>query len=731
MTPNVSEDGRIIPTSSVTNCEIQQAGKFPLQTGRTCKDCYAQITIASYNKDLMEMIQCELTDDPVGRYVSQEQHELWTQAVKWDEVENYEDKWSHLYGIRKVRWRHPLGAVRARRMGGEAGGWRSVLKARFRQEKYGIKDFDLQYLEPFENGTLQEGDHPIDTEINATLLIDGPRLGFTIYDDAHLHESAKDATEAQLLIGDTTGELMRYCRRLQPYLPMSLELQRKLSTSFTTFTPQHPGYLTYKKYGRLPNRKREVELAEEEVKKPETKKGPPKPNSFGMADSQDGNKKRRTDLIAVTTSTGPFKYTGHTHEHWIFDTGATTHVTNNDRYMFNIHASERTITVADGTQYPVQSEGELAIKSICGAVLTLKAVCFVPEAKNVLSGSRLVQGKGHRVEIDSIGTRLICNEGTRPTLHMSYDKANELWYLVGARVRVSDTVCTVCSKSKSFDAQCNVMVDNNNNNNNKEESFSGYLTDYKSKTKNNKQHKNSGTKEPIKTEPKDRPKYMEINEAHQKFGHISERMLQVTAKRDNIVVTGKLQPCSACLLYKATQRPVKKETDMKATYPGERIHMDVSGPFPTTLGGHRYWVMFKDQYSGMAWNVFVPKKDKVYEVTKEKFYYFAGLKKKIKYFRCDNAKEYGQILRLCYIFGTTMEYTAPNTPQRNGIVERQFATDLRRAQSMMEPADLTEHLRDLLRNEAIMSATTMANISCNDVTNRLSPFPKFYGKVPL
>ena len=51
----------------------------------------------------------------------------------------------------------------------------------------------------------------------------------------------------------------------------------------------------YKKYGRLPNRKYEVELAEEEVKKPETKKRPPKPNSFGMADSKDGNKKRHID----------------------------------------------------------------------------------------------------------------------------------------------------------------------------------------------------------------------------------------------------------------------------------------------------------------------------------------------------------------------------------------------------------------------------------------------------
>jgi hypothetical protein len=85
---------------------------------------------------------------------------------------------------------------------------------------------------------------------------------------------------------------------------------------------------------------------------------------------------------------------------------------------------------------------------------------------------------------------------------------------------------------------------------------------------------------------------MDINEAHQKFGHIRERMLKITAQRDNLVLIGKVQPCSACLLYKASQRPVKKDTLLKATYPGERIHMDVSGQFPPALGGHRYWVIF-------------------------------------------------------------------------------------------------------------------------------------------
>jgi hypothetical protein len=102
--------------------------------------------------------------------------------------------------------------------------------------------------------------------------------------------------------------------------------------------------------------------------------------------------------------------------------------------------------------------------------------------------------------------------------------------------------------------------------------------------------------------------------------------------------------------------------------------------------------MFKDQYSGMAWNVFIPSKTKVYEVTKDKLCYFAGFKKKIKFFQCDNTVEYGILEKLCNKLDIAIEYTAPYTPQQNGVVDQQFATDLRRAQSMMEAADLTEGL---------------------------------------
>jgi CRISPR/Cas system CSM-associated protein Csm2 small subunit len=110
----------------------------------------------------------------------------------------------------------------------------------------------------------------------------------------------------------------------------------------------------------------------------------------------------------------------------------------------------------------------------------------------------------------------------------------------------------------------NKIGSTSSNNNNKEETFSGYLQDYKSKPIS-KAATNKKAQQKVHNKDKSKVKriYLDIIEAHQKFGQMSERMLQLTAKRDNIVLTGKIQPFPACQLYKATQRPDKKTTLMK------------------------------------------------------------------------------------------------------------------------------------------------------------------------
>ena len=67
---------------------------------------------------------------------------------------------------------------------------------------------------------------------------------------------------------------------------------------------------------------------------------------------------------------------------------------------------------------------------------------------------------------------------------------------------------------------------------------------------------------------------------------------------------------------------------------------------------------------------------------------------------------------MCEEFGIQLEYTAPSTPQHNGLVERQFVTDLSRANAMMEAADFTQSIRNLLRGEAIMTASILDNLAC-------------------
>jgi transposase InsO family protein len=98
---------------------------------------------------------------------------------------------------------------------------------------------------------------------------------------------------------------------------------------------------------------------------------------------------------------------------------------------------------------------------------------------------------------------------------------------------------------------------------------------------------------------------------------------------------------------------------------------------------------------------------------------------RIKTVRCDNAKEQMQPLNnMCWELGVPIEYVAPYTPQQNGKVERQFPTDLKRANAMLFMIKLSAGIKQKLRKEAIRYATTMANIS---IKNDNSPHERHFG----
>ena len=76
--------------------------------------------------------------------------------------------------------------------------------------------------------------------------------------------------------------------------------------------------------------------------------------------------------------------------------------------------------------------------------------------------------------------------------------------------------------------------------------------------------------------------------------------------------------------------------------------------------------------------------------------------------------------------GIIFEYTAPGTPQRNGVVERAFVTVMGRARAMMNHAGFTMAKRQQLWCEAAQTATMLDNILVQE-SAKSPPFTQFFG----
>ena len=93
----------------------------------------------------------------------------------------------------------------------------------------------------------------------------------------------------------------------------------------------------------------------------------------------------------------------------------------------------------------------------------------------------------------------------------------------------------------------------------------------------------------------------------------------------------------------------------------------------------------------------------------------ATLNYQVKYIRCDNAGENRALEDNMKKegLGIIFEYTAPNTPQQNGRVERAFATLYGRVRSMLNSACLNKEFRQGLWAEYASAACVLDNLDCS------------------
>ena len=200
---------------------------------------------------------------------------------------------------------------------------------------------------------------------------------------------------------------------------------------------------------------------------------------------------------------------------------------------------------------------------------------------------------------------------------------------------------------------------------------------------------------------------------HRVTGHAGHHLMDATAKYYKVDLTGKVNNCLSCSLEKIIQKNIPKKNEDKTKNPGERMYLDISSMRKPSMGGRQHWVMLVDEATKYKKSFFLKQKSEQFEPIID---WIKALKARhkiqVKIIRCDNAGENKVLEREAdkKELGIILEYTAPGTPQQNGVVERAFVTVMGRARAMMNHAGFTMAMRQQLWCEAAQTATMLDNI---------------------
>jgi hypothetical protein len=354
---------------------------------------------------------------------------------------------------------------------------------------------------------------------------------------------------------------------------------------------------------------------------------------------------------------------------WMGDSGASLHCCKNAAFMVSTKPCEVQVTIGDSSTMKATARGVATLLTEAGPV-NLEECLYIPEIdRNIISLSRFAI-KGHHIEM---GATMIKVWSIDKKQHLAFKREGSLYYLLAKPTKGKEAIMqTTLQKGSTVDR----------------------------------------------------------NVAHILLGHLGHTLLEKTAKLIGWKLSGELRTCDACAKAKAIAKRVPKTSVIKETKPGERLYVDVSGPYTASLGGSVYWAMAVDGKTRKAFSGFMKKKSEFGEFVESVIDKAATDGHTVKYIRCDNAGENTkQLKEVCAKKGVTMEFTSPHTPQQNGVVERKFVTTRDMAYAVMLDARLTQGAQNKLWAEAVSTCTETGNVVVTSGSD-VSADEKWYGKAP-
>ncbi|KAJ9552679.1 hypothetical protein OSB04_016724 [Centaurea solstitialis] len=150
--------------------------------------------------------------------------------------------------------------------------------------------------------------------------------------------------------------------------------------------------------------------------------------------------------------------------------------------------------------------------------------------------------------------------------------------------------------------------------------------------------------------------------------------------------------CVACLKGKQHKNSHKSKEVNTISSPLQLLHMDLFGPTNVmSIGKKSYCLVIVDDYSRFTWVYFLRTKDETSGLIKP---FVTRVENKtnlrVKVIRSDNGTEFknADLNSFCEEKGIERQYSAPRTPQQNGVAERRNRTLIEAARTMLADSKL-------------------------------------------
>src|SRR5277367_89492 len=360
----------------------------------------------------------------------------------------------------------------------------------------------------------------------------------------------------------------------------------------------------------------------------------------------------------------------HASDVWIADTGCTAHMTNQRNYFLFYEQFVKPMEIRVGNKEIILAHGQgtVNVEMLIGGEWQrnhLHNVWFVPDVgRNLFSVGSMP--KDMNFVTDSTGCRVVKDGKTR----IKGKRTENGLYALLMRVRIPEQPANVCAVAAAVD---------------------------------------------------------DIQLWHERLGHQNKRRVKKFLKRQGIDVVVNEQFCEGCVYGKQHRESFGTRTN-RPNEVGWLINADLCGPMQEeSVGGAKYFLCFKDDYSGYRRVFFLKQKSEVAEKLKVYLAEVDAAGHRMRELLTDGGKEFdnAEVREVLASKGINFRTTMPYTPEQNGAAERENRTLVESARSMVH----AKHLPVKLWAEAVNTAAYILNRTGPTAVIDKTPFELWFGEI--